>query len=792
MKRYKRRIIESDSSDEDEDFIKQRRSSLQVNLSYTADSGHESTWRTEIENTGRVDKIQTSRRLSRNKTARVGTACQSKLDSENLQSKTDVNKYVINNSNSTINDETKKEIQLKQLTINLEDISRTAPERTACQSKLDNGNLQSKADKNKYVIDNSNSTINDETKKEVQLKHHTINLEDISTKEHTLDLNCKRLKDMILSKTKEIFDKSNELSIKTTVVLTGRENSIANDLCDLDINKKSVIVLNTTNDDFKSKISTECEHVNDNQSENYSYNVTPTLSNEQKIVKKSIDKTKLAPKQLFTTNKDVENKQNCRIIEDIILKKNIPVSSVREINPVSPILGSSILNSPILSGSNKRLIDLRRRKSRLYTQSQFDDHDNTLSIIHSDYTTNIGLPILSSTLIENNIMDKEPDKTVRNERENDISTSRTTHTENNVVSMEITEVHGGIRSSKRHLSLQNSHVNIDNCFKNNKEENSERGNLKRSKNITVQKLENANNSVNKIIVHNTAYSDLLPAGVEKDQGIINVSADIHIFKNKETTEEVPLITRACNVHERNNSTEEQNTSFSDDGESETIRSSLNVNTSLDIATANKQMRNVHKSISKDSKMITSNQNSGIGTNNKKLIVSKDQESINTIRTSLQMNTSVDSVYKTSKRENIHKQSVAQDKNDDMTKYLGIKEINYVSSLDTDLTNRLRNISSQNQVHCNESKISKVRDTGDIEKIDSHNLIKNQYRKSDQSSRDSVGYVETTPYPISRSVLLRSHLRNKTRNLDTISSLTNNLKDIDDKDNNGETKSSLSA
>lgn len=202
---------------------------------------------------------------------------------------------------------------------------------------------------------------------------------------------------------------------------------------------------------------------------------------------------------------------------------------------------------------------------------------------------------------------------------------------------------------------------------------------------------------------------------------------------------------------------------------------MNVNTSLDAATKVSKARNVRKL--SDYRTNDANQDFETTINNKESSVSErsdDQhESVNTIRTSLQMNTSVDCMRKTWQRRN------NKDRNDSSmnTGYSSItknKETNDIDFLENiSLIERLRNISMGNQIsHTVKSRVSKMKD---------------EDKKRSSNSGDSYSFVEGTPYPISRSVLFKSQLKYKTQHLNDTTNCSNNLNSMDSEENKDETK-----
>lgn len=706
MSPTKRKIFASDTSDEDDSF-KHRRSSLRVNLSYNdnlTDSGNGSLWRTEIENDEReTNGVQSVRRFSRSKST-YEKSRRSDPDNKDMPAE--------NHTKNAIN----------------------------------------------------NNEISVRVKKGVQIKRLTVNLEDISTKEHYLETSCKRLKDAILHKTKQIFDKENELTVKTSMVLGNRENSSASSTHPNIENK--TVMLDIT-DHQEEKATGEHEQYTDTLShrqreDQYSNIITTPMKNDgQRSFEKIMDKSRLTQRRLFVEkDKQMKGQTKCRIIENVILKKNLPLLSLRQVDESG---------SPILSGSNRRF---SLSKSKLRSQNQFENLNNTYSTVHSIPNIDIEMPVGCSTFIENNAM---VDKGTNN------NTSCGTYTTNKVISMEMTKVHGGIHTSKGHLSLQNRSSDARNCTENNcnrkKKKKSKESSEETERNRNASNLEDIEHLINKITVqNNTAHFNLRCTDNVNDQDVASVHIDTVIPKQV-SIEDAAAVTKTRKVLQaykcdsKTKCQNERRCTISLSDSNDTIRS-LNVNTSLDGVTETGKTRNIRKFNTR-----TNNANQETIINNKKSIVLNDQnESANTIRTSLQMNTSVDSVRKLCQRRgDKDKDRNHSNINIESSEYryssTETKETNNIDSLENiSLIERLRNISMRNQVSRNDkSRISKMRHED----------------KRSSNSGDSYSYVEGTPYPISRSVLFKSQLKYKTQYLDN-ATCSNNLNSTDNE--NDKTKS----
>ncbi|XP_050462710.1 GATA zinc finger domain-containing protein 14-like [Cataglyphis hispanica] len=735
MSTDKRKIFASDTSDEDDSF-KRRRSSLRVNLSYCenlTDSGNGSLWRTEIEIDGK-DTAQSNKRLSRSKRHDIYEKKNHQLDSDNEE------------------------------------------------------DLQVKSDMNKLVV-SKNTNVSPCVKKRIQLKELRVNLEDINIKEKALEANCKRLKDAILNKTKEIFDRENEFSKKTAMILKNEENHCVDDVHIANIENKSIIILDTMTNHQLIRNKTIMKHekytnsVNNQQRDNQYSNIVTTPTSSKKLEsfsKGDIDKSRLTQRRLFDKeDKQKEGQAKCRIIEDIVLKEKFPFVSLRQ---------TVQSDSPILSGSNRRLGLLR--KSKLHSQSQSENHNTTYSTIHSQ-CVDIGAPIVCSTFNEDIVTSENENNNPYNEANNDVDTFRATHTTNNInMSMEMTEIHGGIRMSEMHL--QSTNLNTINSIKNSEKKEAKQKSLEQNKCvIQMQKTENINSLVDKTTTQNNiAHFDLSSTNVANDQNtIVPVEANIE--------EAIVVIKTRSHIDERDNKIKNHNKkrrtlSLSDSNN--TIRSSLNVNTSLDAVTEADKEVNVQKT--SDYRFINSNQNfKTLKTNNEESVALDNQyESSNITEASMKMNTSVNSMRETWQRRSNHLQSLISNKNDEdttenhpnMNSQHSLPAENKEANDDLEnisLIQRLKNISTQNPIPYNNTlRISEMKEK--VRMDNRSNDVKIQC--TEHTSGDS--YVEGTPYPISRSVLFKTQLRHKTQNLDNSITSCSNLNSMGNKENIDNTKS----
>lgn len=767
MSPNKRRMIVLDTSDEDEDSFKHRRSSLRVNLSYCtnlSDSGNGSLGKTEAENDERgMDRTQINRRLLSSK---------HRSNASNQVLSTADRSKCAENDDSEVSLKIKKEIQLKRLTINLEDISAK-----------------------KQTLDANCKRSRDATFSEAkEVFDEPDELSDISAKEQALDTSCKRLKDAILSKTKEMFDKQDEFSVKTAMVLANQENSITN-INNLNADK-------STDQHFENRRSTICyqytDIANNQQKEDEPPDIdsTPKHIEERRTSEKVVNRSKLTPKRLFA---EEDGKEGCKIIEDVILSR--PRFSLA---PLKQIDQSS---SPILSGSNRKL-QLLRSRSKASLQNQSAIRSSTHSTAYSDHSINMGQPLTCSTFIEDNAKDERKTNSYdKASQQGSTNVSRPIQTMNTLVSMELTEIHSD-PSRMKSVPSKNSRNSIVNTEKQKSVDKSVEQN--KSISMSAQKFENTDSPFNKLTLQDSSKHRRHHSHIANNANVTGACINATVTFTQPVSIETTLATKTHDVsqaQEKNNQIKKlsKRQDILNLSDSNSIRSSLNVNTSLDVATESSKEKNVRRS--NDCEIIVTDRCPKITNNNEKPIVSNNQrESTITNRTSLQVNTSVDSVCKTWREKNncSNEQSPIESENN---KYpdrsiVGNRnssaaedtEANDVDSLENiSLIERLRNISTRVQVsHNNKLEISetgnkeRTRDAGSngatSAKSQSGNCASN-------NSRSSHSYVEGTPYPISRSILFKRQLRHKIQNSDnSTTSCSDDSNSVNNEENDGRAKS----
>lgn len=727
----------SDESDEDDSF-KRRRSSLRVNLSYSSklsDSGNGSLGRTiQIEKDERDTDEPPADKSSRGRNVYERTSCG--IDND------DQARVAGNMSVLTVSNEGRASVWIE---------------------------------------------------KGIRLKRLTINLEDISAKEQALDTNCKRLKDAILSKTKEIFDKQDELSIKTTMVLASEKNRSARNVRDSSVDR-SVYILDATTD---RRSGDERPVIRDRRREDRHSDIlaTPTnVAGGRRNSEKAVDRSRLTPKRLFA-----EDRQTCRIIDDVILNKNLSIS-LKQADQES---------SPILSGSNRRL-QLLRARSKLPPRSQFEDHNNTRSTVRSDCSMNIGPPLVCSTFIEDNAASEKGNE---RPRDNFDTTSLATRTTNKIISMEITKTYGGIRlSEKRTLPRDESPGTYRNGTESRENGESKDKSFERNGGImSLRRL--VGTPANKSIAQD---DDVRSDVAHNDRA--NVCAETIVPAQAVSVEETALIRKETRKRGQDRadgqSVEKRRTLILSDshGSDATRRSSLNVNTSLDALTEIGGAKNQPPRRSDvDCHGIIERDFGATAIDDKEPRALYDRrESSSTDHTSLRVNTSVDFVRRSTntgilsftrrKGENTRlgeRSSIGDENMEDVMGGRASTGDRYSAKDkdmdDTDclqnisLIERLRNISTRNRFSRND-KSEVVTETAEnneraenAESNDATSAKRGNGERENNNGRNSCNYIEATPYPVSRSVLFKSQLKHRTQNLNDHAASSSNINSTDEKD-----------
>ena len=429
-----------------------------------------------------------------------------------------------------------------------------------------------------------------------------VSLEKISYNDAILNRHCEKLKYAILTKTNQMFDKQNKLSLKTCTVLNAIDDR------------------SSTAQNNNVTCITEKKNVNQVESKY-------TETNLHQSINSTPNGDKYRPKSMKN-----QRKQNR-------LKKRLLFLAKEPSND----------------------------KSFISSRNQSLSVSNTL--VREDTST--ATPIACSTMIDGNNKISVTDDEIHFQARNSLSLVSNMRAGNSTTSMEITDVCGGFilydkpQSSVKCLAKDASKY----CLRNRASDNCASGSLE-------QTLLQTNPNDEKLL-YETSNKFVKATTVNKD---IEENTDMQ-WKNNPSIE-----TDSAN----------------------TLQTSLNVNTSIDMVNGKSIDKCTQKHEKKTCKNFKSRYKEGIAG---VAGLEEAQESINTVCTSLQMNTSL-------------------------------------NTLSTSEENDCRNITSElnNEKHKEKKKINSV-------------TVSNRNRPVvDQIYSNEQSYIEATPYPMYRSVMLKSQLK----------------------------------
>ncbi|XP_012272356.1 putative uncharacterized protein DDB_G0282133 [Orussus abietinus] len=729
MSSNKRKIIKDDRGEKDS--LKHRRSSLKVNLSDTSNSSEfeeESRRKFHLPHmptsvTEDIDKIQYPKDdLLRNITVRKSSRriASRRYNTRNHSNDNIGNTNVSNEENRNENDSSVEE------SIKTNVASKTSIQTTERIRKLP------KVTQNLSIV-----------------------LIDINKKEKSQGKICEQLKNAILQKTRELFDKQNELSIKTADVLIGANNSSKSSMLN---NRVPLISRDERNvlRDTPSNYLTAENHLNTipesctNGDE--SIISTPKINwrNRQSDSSVSSEKTNSLRKKLFSNEDDLAsspaNQRETNHENENIYKK----SEVHSNNGTSPILSGN--------GCSNRLFGCTQNSnSPILSCGSTTLNRTRLSHLSQNVFTN-------SCNIETNKKVSDPYRSAKNlSNGTRTSVSRIQTKENLFLGSPITSsslIKKSVRHANSNVNTLDSKVNSSDCNKSNDSEDDERAyhktitdatqipricaSKKESRNIMENKLGNVS-SKNKSNNH-------------KEGECVSSSTRHHTVpeqstKSQNTYEEVPMELTTVqgkiisNSKSLSNVLSVRDTVVNDERSKEdsdsTIRTSLNVNTSLD---PNLEIQEPDDCL-------------------------KIRNSTTTVQSSLQVNTSLNPVHDSlnQRDQNKDKNQLTRKKSEDRIQNDSLTNTDIPYSTETDRENefvslenisiieRLRNISltKERMSESNSTSTDKNNPKNAIEE-GSHN---NQSRGGKRSSSfGGKSYIEGTPYPISRSMLLRSQYK----------------------------------
>lgn len=354
-----------------------------------------------------------------------------------------------------------------------------------------------------------------------------------------------KLRNAILNKTKEIFNKQDECAIKTTLVLQNQNNETLNTS-----SWKIIDQLRIPTDKITS--------IQDNAL-NEKLSIISTPVNKNCNVNESIDKSKITKRKLFANNDIV----NSRFVKSVTEENHKSKNSLQELSPTN----LNYNGSPIISGNHKRhrisklsLKNLSKTRTKCNLEEDLSQETvSNLSTLNDDIES-IGMPIFCSTYNEelggnNNKLIEEHNINNRRRKKDTKNTK--------LVSMELTPVQVNVWEQN------------DICMeKTNVINNSEIGNRKESEGQSTKEK----------IHQTTSISD---KGSVMSRETITKSSNIILQSSRHNTEEneniIPTIDKNEDSTEELESSLNVNTSVNNESKQESIirdRTSLQVNTSL--------------------------------------------------------------------------------------------------------------------------------------------------------------------------------------------------------------------
>ncbi|XP_043261604.1 uncharacterized protein LOC122402681 [Colletes gigas] len=488
------------------------------------------------------------------------------------------------------------------------------------------------------------------------IKDVRILLEKISNEDIMLNKDCERLKEAILTKTKQVFDTQNVLSVKTQKILKTKHDRS-------DVTAEASAISN--------KINQKKKQYNANQT----INNAPKEKHENKNTDEQRKQFKLKKRRLFDINKSLSNTKTSS--NNVNLKCNsskLYLSQIENNNDESSIVlaGSNKKSDTLNLFSNKSrklIVPSETKKHRIIDSVSCKDRSVSPSSISEDENTFMAVPICCSTMINDQALDTQNE---RSQSVHDSSTSLDDNTKKSTVPMEITCLFEKLNNEQQSLEQV-------------------------VKNIT------GNLSQQKLLGNDHAPVSLVHATVKVPEPLYENSINLRKSVLYNNVDE-----QCTDIHYNDQSIETIAGSSAN-----TIQTSLNVNTSVD---AQKKYNN-NKDKSKQKSCRERKYNKGVehreGKDIDSSVSEKTQESINTNCTSLEMNTSLDTLNRLHLTNNNSKRRSLV--------------LDGMANKNTD-----RDENSTNTVN-----VPKMKD------------------RLENKTPDSRSYIESTPYPKRHPVLFKS-------------------------------------
>ncbi|OXU20026.1 hypothetical protein TSAR_010451 [Trichomalopsis sarcophagae] len=724
-----------------------------------------------------------------------------------------------------------------------------------CKTKkiVHNESLTSASDRNVTVVNGDSHSPSTQTVTE-QIQSTSLNI--ITEKEQQLNRSCMQLKDAIMRKTQAFFDKENELAIKTSEVLaSGYVRSPIHNIGELDedFGKRSPSIRVNLKKNEQVVMSGDGKRRNPVQISSMFSQSSPTreqsVSSDITEDDQSIVST---PKKIRTDsssvgdNSSIRNSQTMlRIPVARLFADNDPNNSLSEVNPVNRVSHSSPMEtdanaqetsasaasnisrisndlnystSPILSQGNRRSrLSLSLKKKCQKNVSQAPSRLSTTTVNES--FINKG-PLTCSSFIEipsnvNKINEEteesrtvnlaEKSNSVKNCKTIDLEdNSKTIEIENstNTSCMEITAVSSKMPIIRR--SIQQQAHKSQNTITHSSSKNSSVSRQRLNSSTLIQNKE-SNKEVNALeSVEHTNSNNMCQencstitarTSLNVNTSLDRISSVDHIVQKENKT---PNNLQENAVNCENHTDKGSDPAAVQCQNTYSARSSMQVNTSLD--SVKKSSNTSNKNLESSNKLQSRQSTNSIAT---------------TVRSSMQVNTSLDSVRKSPSKKNsdFNKmlsmvQETSTNENQSTESVYTSKEQS--SESDSDLENvslmeRIRNISATKKngdpkIPSNKAstanKSKEIKDASSIivnkstnktrksaaNKNTSYNEAENENNNSsttrksvrlenNSSKRKSIGgqnissnsnessVIEATPYPVSRSVLMKTMIKN---------------------------------
>ncbi|KAK2588391.1 hypothetical protein KPH14_004399 [Odynerus spinipes] len=392
-----------------------------------------------------------------------------------------------------------------------------------------------------------NKVNNISCKEDKLLRNVNVRIVDIRHIRKT-DTDYEKLRNAILNKTKEIFNKQDECAIKTNLVLENQNDSANNRNQPNEVTSNNGISITSEKNIHSDKLS-----------------IFSTPVNKSCNVKRYINSSKVTKRKLFK-HTDIIDHHNVETVGEIDhnVKNNLPQS---------PIISRNYESSPIITGSDKKHRTSKlslKNTSKIATRPNVQEDQISLSSLNSvtDGHGSIGTPLFCSTFNEGS---NRENKTSNGE--NNINNQKSENINANIVSMELTSL-----QELRTMQYENICIEEINA--------ADTINYSEIKNKEKSKIQEVQTNFPTKIFQSSHHN------VDKNR---DISTSNNSKKNLEDHElSLNVNTSVDNeMEDRNNSKESVNKNIEQESIA-TVRSSLQVNTSLNSTYKHRQSYNTRE------------------------------------------------------------------------------------------------------------------------------------------------------------------------------------------------------